>query len=99
MRWLLLLSCFICASIRADQSITASSALLGETRTVNRGASQIIFVLGSNITTLFIGNAQLSLGIGNPQSVIPISAVGDNQKLGQINYTLSAGKALVMEIR
>ena len=65
---------------------------------VTRGCVQVTFIM-QGVFTGTIGNATFSTA-ASTQTVIPIQAVGDGQRLGEIAYTLAgAGSLIVAEVR
>src|SRR5712675_744437 len=77
---------FLCSSaIAGDQAITAYSATTAQSP-VKRGCRAVIFFCIAGTGT--IGN---SGAFASYTGTIPIPAVGDNQTLGAIPYTITSG--------
>lgn len=95
-RYFLVVLLFLCGNAWADQGITAYKP--NSNGKVTRGCEQIIFIT-QGVFTGTIGNATLSSATGT-QTVIPITAVGDNKVLGEVPYTLGgAGSLIIVEVR
>ena len=95
-----ILSIIICllvvGSVVADQSVTVYKP--NSNGTVARGCEQVTFIM-TGVFSGTVGNATFAT-TASTQTVIPISAVGDNKTLGAIPYTLAgAGTLIIVEVR
>jgi hypothetical protein len=96
--FLVLLLCGFAVSSFAggDQGVTVYKP--NSNGKVNRGCAQVVFVM-TGVWTGTIGNAAFSNATAT-QTVLPISAVGDGQRLGEIPYTIAgAGSLIICEVR
>ena len=85
---------FCSAALAGDQGVNGYSATTAQSP-VQRGCVRVLFVCNAFSGT--IGNATLATFTG----VIPISAVGDNQRLGSFPYTVTSGAntLVIIEIK
>jgi len=91
---LLLLGCAY--AVFADQNVTVYKP--NSNGSVSRGCVQVIFTM-TGVFSGTIGNATFGT-TASTQTVIPITAVGDGQRLGAIPYTLAgAGTLIITEVR
>ena len=91
-----LAACSLALSAFGDQGVNVYKP--GSNGTVARGCEQVIFIM-TGVFSGTIGNATFSTA-ASTQTVIPISAVGDNKTLNAIPYTLAgAGSLIIVEVR
>ena len=80
----------------ADQGVTVYKP--NSNGKVARGCVQVVFIM-TGVFSGTVGNATFST-TASTQTVIPIQAVGDGQRLGEIPYTLGgAGTLIISEVR
>ena len=84
------------SAFASDQGVTVYKP--SSNGKVTRGCVQVTFI-AQGVFSGTIGNATFSTA-ASTQTVIPISAVGDGQRLGEIAYTLAgAGSLFIIEVR
>lgn len=90
-------ACSLATSVFAgEQGITAYTP--NSNGTVSHGCFSITFVV-QGVFTGKIGNMTVA-NASNTTMVIPLAAVGDNQRLGEVTYTLAgAGTLSIIEVR
>jgi hypothetical protein len=92
----LLASLLIATSAFADQAVSVYKP--NSNGSTTRGCSQVVFIM-QGVFSGTIGNATFSTA-ASTQTVIPISAVGSNQMLSAIPYTLAgAGSLIIIETK
>lgn len=89
-------SLFLFSAFAGEQGITAYTP--NSNGTVAHGCFSITFVV-QGVFTGKIGNMTVA-NAANTTMVIPLAAVGDNQRLGEVTYTLvGAGSLSIIEVR
>jgi len=83
-------------SLFADQAVSVYKP--NSNGKVARGCVQVIFQM-TGVWTGTIGNATFANTTAT-QTVLPVTAVGDGQRLGEIPYTIAgAGSLIIVEVR
>lgn len=89
-------SLFALSAFAGEQGITAYTP--NSNGTVAHGCFSITFVV-QGVFTGKIGNMTVA-NAASTTMVIPLRAVGDNQRLGEVTYTLAgAGSLSIIEVR
>ena len=83
-------------AVLADQNVTIYKP--NSNGKVTRGCVSVVFQM-TGVWTGTIGNATFANTTAT-QTVLPVNAVGDGQRLGEIPYTLAgAGTLIIVEVR